>query len=232
MLKEIVLWLRELRNPRLKCDRIGHKFHPFFWEGFVVPSEKNGVADRIRSEEDKCRRCLASKGNYKFVEQDVLHGLTLDHAEHRRLNCTGSLTIRQGWMKKSAIEEDVEKSLSGVNTLHRDDLDYKVAEDIVEELQKEYPGCKIVFVGDVGEEIPKEVQESLLKVEKNMQNTLAKGVCYDCSERIPAKWPVEDDDHDWSWPKGWGIHTDLKGIPMFMTCGLCDPIEEEDEEQE
>lgn len=57
------------------------------------------------------------------------------------------------------------------------------------------------------------------KLQQAMDETLKKGICYACGERIPAEWPVKD-FITWEWPKGWGYVEFGEGI-LALECGTC-----------
>ena len=55
----IVIWLRELFRPSLKCDRLGHDWDQITIRGFQWPAENSWrhVADSVTVTIHDCRRC-------------------------------------------------------------------------------------------------------------------------------------------------------------------------------
>lgn len=96
-----------------------------------------------------------------------------------------------------------------------------VAEGIVEEFQKMYPGAKVVFAGDSSDPDAVKVQE---EVNQALMMMLASGQCMDCGKVMPD-WPGKDMSDDWQPAKGWKHFNDLSGEICGWQCPECDAKE-------
>ena len=104
--------------------------------------------------------------------------------------------------------------------VHRDDIDF----DVLERLQEAFPGYRIVCMGDMPEEdIPERVKEAAAALDARYAESLANGLCIDCSKQFP-NWPPADGDPI---PDGWFVFTDTSGEPKAFQCPECDAKEGE-----
>ncbi len=100
---------------------------------------------------------------------------------------------------------------------HRDDLPYTIAEEIVEELKKRYPGRQIVFAGDDSDQDA--AMEALTELEQRQAALLKERRCVDCGKRYPVDdepWPPE------ALADGWSVlwsYTD--GSVKALVCDTC-----------
>lgn len=61
-----MLWLRELFNRKLKCDRIGHRTGIEYRTGYVYPESPHyHVCDKVRQERSACGRCKEPLGEWE-----------------------------------------------------------------------------------------------------------------------------------------------------------------------
>jgi hypothetical protein len=120
-------------------------------------------------------------------------------------------------------EKGNEEPTSG-NFLHRDDLDMEEAECITNFLKEKFPGYKVSFAGDIPEgQIPPGLVEADAKLTERMNNSLQKGICFECGTRMSNAPPKFDGE--WNPPKGWSWYSDPKGEPMFFVCPNCEKEE-------
>lgn len=59
---------KELRNPALKCERVGHK-HATRSRSGMVRSKSYYVADRVEQERDWCPRCGVAHGPWSDISR-------------------------------------------------------------------------------------------------------------------------------------------------------------------
>ncbi len=106
--------------------------------------------------------------------------------------------------------------------IHRDDVPADLAEEIVKNMKKDFPECKVVFAGDKPGEVPQEVQDEQAKIIKVAAQRFCKGQCFECGADMPMEWPPRDDE--WELPTGWGICTEMYGIDgiPILICPECE----------
>ncbi len=120
-----------------------------------------------------------------------------------------------------------------IEPLHRDDVPFETAEEIVAEMQKKFPGMKIVFAGDHEAECPPEIMESLKQIEAMHERSMALGRCIDCDAQMPNYMKPEMTDAQldaWKPSPGWSTFSNLgnDGIVAWQ-CPECDRKESSDE---
>lgn len=103
-----------------------------------------------------------------------------------------------------------------VKPAHRDDLD----NDVLDSLEKEFPGFKIVCAGDLPGPIPPAVQAMLDELEAKFESSLRDGTCVDCGKVMPAYPPT--DDPSWKPTKGWVWFSGPDGRFQSWQCPECD----------
>lgn len=83
-------WLRESGEPRLKCERVGHRIRRH-WRSGLVPSQGifRGVADRIRQERDFCERCRTPTSEWVETKRHSLTGLTAPQSTFDAIHAGG-----------------------------------------------------------------------------------------------------------------------------------------------
>lgn len=91
-------WLRELRNPSLKCERIGHRPVEQVRHGYGYPCRVGsgwlgGVADRITEERTRCTRCGAEIEAWHETDWGILSGLSMSSESWRLLKRDGRLFL-------------------------------------------------------------------------------------------------------------------------------------------
>lgn len=103
----------------------------------------------------------------------------------------------------------------------------EVAEQIVDDLQKEYPGFKVVFAGDMGK-MPPEVEAAMKQLNARMDESVLFGRCFDCGAQMPnyiePGKPVPD---DWQPARGWSHYSQGDEI-LHWVCPQCEAEEEEE----
>ena len=83
-------WLRELRRPALKCERVGHKPRAVKRAGYSVPSEW-GVADSVLQGGQVCDRCGVMLVEWKTIKREAIQGLTMPASDWDQLKEQGFL---------------------------------------------------------------------------------------------------------------------------------------------
>ena len=85
-------WWRELKDPGLKCERVGHDPREERTAVFLYPPEhwSRAVADRAVEVETRCRRCRKLFDS-KIVERSGIHGLTMPSDRWERLRTNGRI---------------------------------------------------------------------------------------------------------------------------------------------
>jgi hypothetical protein len=103
--------------------------------------------------------------------------------------------------------------------IHRDDLPFEVAEELVKQLQKDYPGKKIVFAGDVAG-VDQEIEELINSITLRQLEHIVEGYCFDCGAVFPRPWPPEGDG---PLPKGWTLYENIgSDDTRILICPKCD----------
>jgi hypothetical protein len=102
-----------------------------------------------------------------------------------------------------------------MNPVKRDDVNM----EIIDAIQKMYPGMEIKFAGQM-EEMSEDIKIKLKKISKKEDESLFNGTCVDCDQKIPGEWPPKNDDY--KLPEGWGIFYDVtNGKPSSIQCPKC-----------
>ena len=111
--------------------------------------------------------------------------------------------------------------------LHRDDLPFGLAEEVVRKLQGEYPGAVIQFAGD-SSDMPSEVTIGLRTQEEQVAHSLMFGACVNCDIRMLG-YPVIGDDcnKDWRPALGWCHFVDMSDEIVGWQCPQCTGKENE-----
>lgn len=110
-----------------------------------------------------------------------------------------------------------------MNPARRDDLPPKV----LEQLQSDFPGAKIVCIGDVPEDqVPEEVRQYFEEIVNYHEAMLLQGRCIDCGAKMP-NFPDEPSQmpEDWTPESGWKIFWQGEGEtqkPVAFQCPECD----------
>lgn len=104
--------------------------------------------------------------------------------------------------------------------LHRDDIDFEDAEQIVNFFEEQFPGMKVVFAGDSNHQLPPEILEQIQTIRMHGLASVAEGTCIDCNKKMLEAWPPENDD--WEMPEGWVVLTDrATNEPGGFLCPDC-----------
>lgn len=106
-----------------------------------------------------------------------------------------------------------------MNLVRRDDVDLA----IIEALQEQSHGMKIVFAGQNPELLPDYVLEAIVAHNKEFEKRLVNGRCLDCETEHPRPWPPIE-----YLAPGWRIFTDtVTGDLTAIQCPKCDKKESE-----
>lgn len=69
-------WFREMRQPALKCERLGHDVAVETRTGWTSSESWSHVMDKVRQERRACRRCGAILGDWVTVDRDGFHSVS------------------------------------------------------------------------------------------------------------------------------------------------------------
>lgn len=115
---------------------------------------------------------------------------------------------------------------------HRDDM----PDELLEEMEKQFPGMKICFVGDLPE--GHEYEEQARAVERQLKEEMYSGRCHDCQCEQPEfhDWLHHEENKEEEPPPavksgGWA-HMPLSGYddpPIILW--LCPTCQEKDDEE-
>jgi hypothetical protein len=110
-----------------------------------------------------------------------------------------------------------------VELARRDD----VPMEVIEELEKLFPGCDIKFAGQFSDADQQEIQELFPAQDvAEEEKKLVLGLCVDCGKKIPGEWPPVSDDYQF--PLGWCLFSDIvTDLPAALQCPECDEKEEQ-----
>lgn len=74
------MWLKELFDPAVKCERVGHKTRTLTRKTIRWPSEswRRGVADKCKEKLVKCRRCGEVLVDWEVTDRVGLHSLEMN----------------------------------------------------------------------------------------------------------------------------------------------------------
>jgi len=78
----------ELRNPALKCERVGHK-HMMRSRTGMVWSEGRYVADRVEQERDWCPRCGVAHEDWRDISRTGISSWSAPSDVMREFEKTG-----------------------------------------------------------------------------------------------------------------------------------------------
>lgn len=107
--------------------------------------------------------------------------------------------------------------------IHRDDL----PDDVIQGLESQFPGMKIVCVGDIPEgSVTDELKDAIGEIESRFRTSIVNGTCVDCGAKIPG-YPTSDEEWDsFELPIDWRYFTDSSnGDPQGFQCPACDAKE-------
>lgn len=85
-------WFRELRDPALKCERVGHRLAVLWRRGLVHPhrSSFRSVADNVTQEKVSCTRCGLDHTDWVVVKRSSLQGLSAPQSTYDAMDNGGS----------------------------------------------------------------------------------------------------------------------------------------------
>ena len=118
-------------------------------------------------------------------------------------------------------DDDEELSQPVIKPLHRDDIDLHVIEEMESRLP---PGSQMRFLGDLGDNVPPELQEHIDQTMARMDRSLADGLCMHCDAQMEDYRPGDD---DWQPPSGWIVmyspqsENEEEDIPVGWVCEIC-----------
>jgi hypothetical protein len=81
-------FLRELRNPALKCERVGHKHQARTRQGMVRSSGRY-VADSVEQERDWCPRCGLAHDEWRDISREGISSWSAPSDVMREFERTG-----------------------------------------------------------------------------------------------------------------------------------------------
>lgn len=88
-------WLRERRNPALKCERLGHIPADEIRQGYKPPTWY-GVADYVEETRKACSRCSVALGEWKRTDWGNVASLRMPDECWRVLRKDGVFWMRGG----------------------------------------------------------------------------------------------------------------------------------------
>lgn len=88
-------WWREMREPKLKCERLGHKRKTYRREGIVKPGtfDFGVVALSVLEECSVCHRCGDHSGWNRIKERGI-SSLSMPISDMNKLDETGAVWTR------------------------------------------------------------------------------------------------------------------------------------------
>jgi hypothetical protein len=105
-------------------------------------------------------------------------------------------------------------------SIHRDDL----PPELLEKIAGQFPGMKVVCVGDVpSRRVPQNVLDELRRVKESHLRSLALGTCVDCGSVMPGYPPPDQPlPKDWEPADEWLQLTDMAtGDLLCWQCPEC-----------
>ena len=115
-------------------------------------------------------------------------------------------------------------SIGRMTPTHRDDLE----PEMIAKLEAEFPGMKLVCMGDLpDDQVPETVRELFEQVKMSHMESLVNGTCLDCGEKMPDFPDDATMPDDWQPAEGWRwfTKTGTDEITAFQ-CPACDALEE------
>lgn len=79
----------ELRNPALKCERLGHKNATRSRSGMVRSSGRRYVADRVEQEREWCPRCGLAHNDWRDTSRTGISSWSAPSSIMREFEKTG-----------------------------------------------------------------------------------------------------------------------------------------------
>jgi hypothetical protein len=84
---------QEFRNPKLKCERVGHKIIVEWRRGYAKPHRSDWdyyrtVMNKIRQERRCCTRCREA-GDWKVTEKDSIQSFSAPQSTYDAINKGG-----------------------------------------------------------------------------------------------------------------------------------------------
>lgn len=115
-----------------------------------------------------------------------------------------------------------------IDLVRRDDL----PNEVIEEMQKMFPGMEIVCAGDVPSgSMPAGMQDAIDEMNKRFEHSIVNGTCLDCGVAMPG-YPTENTEEEWDnfqLPAGWSFFTDNSDNPQGYQCPECDAKERDED---
>lgn len=110
-------------------------------------------------------------------------------------------------------DEPDDDEVIDVANFRRDDIPMDVAEKMVEMLQDQFPGKKIVFGGGSEDSLAANLNRIFVR---HARRCCKRGVCLHCQGEHPRPWPPKEYILD----DGWSLIDTHTGTPAFL-CPVC-----------
>lgn len=118
----------------------------------------------------------------------------------------------------------MEKNRRDVPLLHRDDIDFRVVEEMNKCLEEQSPGLKVNFAGDLPGCLPPGFQEAIEQFNARVADLFYYGKCVDCECEIPGVARKADGSlsaEGFDLPEGWDCYYDRNNTPVAFQCPAC-----------
>lgn len=86
-------WIREMQNPALKCERLGHRLAVLWRKGLVHPHRSTrwrSVADKVTQEKVACLRCGQDQTDWVVVKRSTIQSLSAPQSTYDAMDEGGS----------------------------------------------------------------------------------------------------------------------------------------------
>lgn len=117
-----------------------------------------------------------------------------------------------------------------IKPAHRDDIPLEAMQAFEAAMADQFPGFKVVCVGDIPGELPPEIQEKLEAIQILHARSFVEGRCIDCGRQMANPPPDASDDAAWdAWQpdEGWLHFTNGAGEVTAFQCPECDSREKD-----
>ena len=101
-------------------------------------------------------------------------------------------------------------------------------QELIEQIQEQFPGMEIKFAGDNPQEIPEEAKAFMEKMQIKMKADFAQGLCTDCNKPMPGFPKKEEDWEGWAPAENWTWFNGPDENPIAWQCPECDANDSDD----